>query len=163
MLPTRWDPFRSLTRELGSMHREMDDLFRRTFGLSKEAPSEAGFYMAPAVNTFTKGNTYCVEAELPGVDKDDLDVSIDGNVLTLRGERKADTETKEEDYYIRETQYGSFIRRLTLPEGVDTEGIHAKFEDGILRISMPMEKKAATGRKVLIEGSEEGKKGKKVH
>lgn len=163
MLPTRWDPFRSLTRELGSMHREMDDLFRRTFGLGRETPSEAGFFMAPPVNTYTKGNTYFVEAELPGVNKDDLDVSIDGNILTLRGERKADKEMKEEDYLIRETQYGSFIRRLTLPEGVDTGEIHARFEDGVLRISMPFEKKLAEGRKVLVEGPGEGKKGKKVH
>jgi len=163
MLPTRWDPFRNMTKELSTIHREMDDLFRRTFGLSRETPSEGGLFMAPPVNTYMKGNTCFVEAELPGVNKDDLEVSVDGNILTLRGERKADKETKEEDYLIRESQYGSFIRRLTLPEGVDAGEIHAMFEDGVLRISMPIEKKLAAGRKVLIEGPGEGKKGKKVH
>jgi len=163
MLPIRWDPFSNLTRELGTIHREMDELFRRTFGLTKEAPHEAGFYMTPAVNTYTKENTYVVEAELPGVHKDDLDVSIEGHILTLKGERKTSKETKEDDYYIRESQYGSFVRKLTLPEGVNTEHIHAKFEDGILFVSMPIEKKLTAGRKVLIEGTTEGKKEKKVH
>jgi HSP20 family protein len=163
MLPTRWDPFRSLTKELGTLHHEMDDLFRRTFGLTKETPGEANFYMAPAINTYTKGEKYFVEAELPGVSMDDLDVSIDGGILTLRGERKADKETKEDDYFIRESHYGSFIRRLSLPEGINVDQVHAKFEDGVLRISMPIEKKLATGRKVLIEGQGEKKKEKKPH
>jgi HSP20 family protein len=163
MLPIRWDPLRSLTKDLGSMHREMDELFRRTLGWTTEAPGESGYQLAPAVNTYTKGNTYFVEAELPGVSKADLDVSIDGNVLTLRGERKAETETKEEDYFIHESQYGSFIRRLALPEGVDCDRIRANFEDGLLRVSMPIEKKIAAGRKVQIEGAESGRKEKRVH
>ena len=163
MLPTRWEPFRSLSKELSSMHREMDELFRRTFGFGEEASAREGFSMAPAINTYTKDNRYCVEAELPGVGKDDLDVNIEGDILTLRGERRADKETKEEDYYIRESRYGSFIRRLPLPEGVDTDQVSAKFEDGILRISMPIEKKLAKGRKVMIEGPEKEQKEKKVH
>jgi HSP20 family protein len=141
----------------------MDDLFRRTFGLSKETHGKTGLLMAPAVNTYTKGKKYFVEAELPGVSMDDLDVSIDGGVLTLRGERKEDKETKEDDYFIRESHYGSFLRRLTLPEGVNVDEVHAKFEDGVLRISMPIEKKLSTGRKVLIEGQEKKKIEKKTH
>jgi HSP20 family protein len=162
MLPVRWEPFRSINKELSTLHREMDELFRRTFGWGAE-PSvlERGGVMSPAINTFTKGNTYCVEAELPGVAKKDVDVSVEGNILTLRGERRESKETKEEDYFIREAQYGSFVRRLTLPEGVNTDEIHAKYENGILQISMPLEKKVSTGRKVLIEGAEESKK--RVH
>lgn len=162
MLPVRWEPFRGLNRELGTLHREMDELFRKTFGLTTEAPFERGL-ITPAVNAFVEGSNYCVEAELPGIDKKDLDVSIDGNVLTLRGDRKASKERKEENYFIRESQYGSFVRRLTLPEGVNTEKIHAAFENGVLRISMPMEKKIATGRKVLIEGPEESVKKREIH
>lgn len=158
MLPTRWDPLRSLARDLDTMHREMDDLFKRTFGMAKETQGERALDMTPVINAYTKGKTYFVEAELPGVNRDDLDVSVDGKILTLRGERKEDKETKEEDFLIRESRYGSFIRRLTLPEGVNTEKIHANFENGVLRISMPLEKKLTTGRKVLIEGTEEGKK-----
>jgi HSP20 family protein len=163
MLPVRWDPFRGLTRELGTLHREMDDLFRRTFGVTTEPALERGGFISPAVNTFVKGDTYFVEAEIPGVSKEDLDVSIEGNILTLRGERKQSKETKEEDYYLREAQYGSFIRRLSLPEGVNSEKIQAVYENGILRISMPVTKKAITGRKVLVAGPEEGKKKGEVH
>ena len=162
MLPVRWEPFRGLGRELGTLHREMDELFRKTFGLTAETPFERGL-ITPAVNVFVEGNNYCVEAELPGIEKKDLDVSIDGNVLTLRGDRKESKERKEENYFIRESQYGSFVRRLTLPEGVNTEKIHAAYENGVLRISMPMEKKIATGRKVLIEGPEESGKKREIH
>ena len=162
MLPIRWDPF----KDLSTLHREMDDLFRRTFGsfgLGREPAVEAGALLTPAVNTFTKEGIFHIQAEIPGVSKDDLDVSVDGNVLTLKGDRKTDKETKEKDYYLRESQYGSFLRRLTLPEGVNTEKIHAAYRDGVLEITMPMAKKLPTGRKVMIEGHEEGKKGKEVH
>lgn len=155
MLPTRWDPFRSINKELSSLHREMDDLFRRTFGTTMEAK---GGVISPTINTYAKGNMFCVEAEIPGVEKGDLDVSVDGDVLTLRGERKESKEVKEEDYIVRESQFGSFVRRLTLPEGVNTDQIHASYDNGILKISMPVEKKLSTGRKVQIEGPAEGKK-----
>ena len=153
MLPARWDPFRSINKELSSLHREMDDLFRRTFGQTMETKG----VMSPAINTYSKGNTFCVEAEIPGVKVEDLDVSVDGDILTLRGERKESKEVKEEDYMVRESQFGSFIRRLTLPEGVNTDQIHASFDNGLLKISMPVEKKLSTGRKVQIEGPTEGK------
>ncbi len=162
MLPVRWDPF----RDLSSLHKEIDELFRRTFGsfgTTGEKVSEAGISMSPAINTFAKGDKFHIEAELPGIDKKDLDVSIDGHVLTIRGERKMSKETKEEDFLVRESQYGSFLRRLTLPEGVNTEKIHASYEDGILEITMPMSKKLSGGRKVMITGPEEGRKGQEVH
>lgn len=154
MLPARWDPFRNINRELSSLHREMDDLFQRTFGTTLEAK---GGVISPTVNTYVKGNTFCVEAEIPGVEKGDLDVSVDGNMLILQGERKEGKEVKEEDYILRESQFGSFVRRLTLPEGANPEQIHAFYENGILKISMPLEKKLSSGRKVQIEGPAEGK------
>jgi len=163
MLPVRFDPFRGLGRELSTLHKEMDELFRKTFGLTTEPAFERGGMISPAVNTYVEGNNYFVEAELPGINKKDLDVSIDGNVLTLRGERRESKERKEEDYFIREAQYGTFVRRLTLPEGVNTEKIHAAYDNGMLRISMPLEKKLTTGRKVLIAGPEESGKKREVH
>lgn len=156
MLPIRWDPF----RDLSTLHREIDSLFRRTFGSPGETESEATLLMSPKLNAFVKDNVYHVEAELPGMDRNDLDVNIEGNILTVRGERKMSKDTKEEDFLVRESQYGSFLRRLTLPEGVDTDKVQAKYDNGILMITMPMTKKLTGGRKVLIEGGT-GKPGSK--
>jgi HSP20 family protein len=156
MLPIRWDPF----RDLSTLHREIDSLFRRTFGSLEETESEATLLMSPKLNAFVKDNVYHVEAELPGLNRDDLDVNIEGNILTLRGERKMSKERKEEDFLLRESQYGSFLRRLTLPDGVDSDKVQAKYDNGILMITMPMTKKLTGGRKVLVEGGS-GKLGSK--
>lgn len=163
MLPIRWDPFKDLGRELTSLHREMDELFRRTFGLTGEGGGvQTAAFVSPVVNTYVRDQQFCIDSELPGVNKKDLDVSVEGNVLTLRGERQSSKEITEDAYMLRESRVGSFVRRLTLPEGVNTEKIHASYENGILHISMPMEKQIG-GRKVLIEGAEEGKKAKEIH
>lgn len=162
MLPIRWDPF----KDLSVLHREIDDLFRRTFGsfgAERETAAEGRTMMSPQVNTFVKDNLFHVQAELPGINKKDLDVSIDGRVLTLRGERRESKEVKEEHYLMRESRSGSFMRRLTLPEGVNTEKVHASYEDGILQVTMPMTQKVTGGRKVLIEGAEEAKRKGGVH
>jgi HSP20 family protein len=150
MLPIRWDPL----RELGTFHRHIDDLFRRSFGLAR---GEEGSLFSPMINAYVKGGTYCIEAEIPGVDKKDLELHMEGNVLTLRGERKMSKETKEEDYYLKESQYGSFMRRLTLPEGANTEQLHASYDKGVLKITMPIDKKAIAGRRIEIEALEESK------
>ena len=160
MLPMRWDPFRELGREFGSFHREMDDLLRRTFG-AHEVTAEEGVLLAPPVNTYARDNTFFVQVEIPGLDKKDIEVSLEGNQLTIRGERKSTREVKEQDYLLRESRQGTFLRRLTLPDGVNTDKVHAGYKDGILEITMPMVK-AVGGRKVLIEGAET-EKGREMH
>jgi len=162
MLPIRWDPIKDVSRELRSLHREMDDIFRRTFGIGREGYPESASFMTPRINTYRKGENFCIEAELPGVSKNDLDLSVEGNTLTLRGERKIAKETREEDFYTRECEYGNFIRRMSLPEGIDPGKIQASFQDGVLQITMPMTK-GAQEKKIMIEGPEEGKKKEKIH
>lgn len=155
MLPTRWDPFRELTRDLGVLHREFDDLFRRTFGGERALAGED--LRMPLVNTFVKDNVLHVEAELPGIRSEDLDVSVEGHVLTIRATASKESEVKEEHYLMRECSKQSFLRRLDLPEGINAEAVHAKFEDGILRLTMPILKQVE-GRKIPIETAK-----KKVH
>ena len=155
MLPVRWDPF----REMSTFRREMDDFFRRTFGLTR-GETEKGVF-SPVVNAYVKGDSYCIEAEIPGVEKKDLDVTVEGHLLAIRGERRMSRETKEEEYIIRESEFGTFLRRVTLPEGVNTENVHASYDNGVLKITLPMEKKAIAGRKIEIEGTE--KEGRKTH
>lgn len=155
MLPTHWDPFRDLSKELNLLHREMDDMFRRTFGVTRDATGECTGLGAPAVNTYVKDQTFYVEVELPGVKKDQLDVHVDGNMLIISGERSANREVKDQEYLIRETRCGSFRRRLILPEGANPDKILAGFKNGILEVSMPMEKKGPRGRKVTVTGEED--------
>ncbi len=158
MLPIRWDPF----RDFGSLQRELDSLLRETFGGALTETGTAMTTLSPAVNSFIKDNAFYLQTELPGVGKDDLDISIEENMLTIKGERKESSEKEERDYLLKESRYGSFVRRVTLPDGVNTDKVHAICEDGVLEITMPIEKKSATSRKVLVEGKE-GKKERKIH
>ena len=155
MLPTRWDPFRELARDFGTLHKEFDELFRRTFGAEPRGIGEE--LRMPLVNTYIKDNAMHIDAELPGVQAEDLDVSVEGRVLTIRAESSKKSEVKEEKYLMRESHKQSYLRRLDLPENINAEEIHAKFEDGVLHLTMPVTQ-IAEGRKIKIEGGK-----KKVH
>lgn len=159
MLPIRWEPI----RELNTFQRELDDLFHRMFGVTREAGVGAALLSAPAINTYVKDNTFYLEADLPGVDSDKLDVRIDGHELVLRGERRETSKTEEADFLVRESRCNTFERRLTLPDGVDTDKIHATYKDGLLEITLPVVKTTMGGRKVPIEGLGAAKKSKEVH
>ncbi len=148
----RWTPL-----SLSSLHKEIDDLFRRTFEeMTRLTPFfREGYY--PAVDCFVKDGKFWVRVELPGIDPKDIDLSVVGNQLIIKGSRKAHEEVKEEEYLMRELYYGSFERTVTLPEGVETDKIHAAYKDGILEISMPCES-ARLPRKIHIEVEGEKKK-----
>lgn len=92
---------------------------------------------APSVNTREGEHAYHVEVDLPGVKKEDINVNVKDNIVTISGERRAKEEIKEEDYYKVESSYGKFERSFTLPENVDVENIHAESEDGVLEVVIP--------------------------
>jgi len=91
----------------------------------------------PSVNTREGEYAYHVEADLPGVKKEDISIDVQDNTLTISGVRKSKEEIKEEDYYKVESQYGKFERSFSLPENVDTEDIHAESKDGVLEVVIP--------------------------
>lgn len=102
----------------------------------------------PSIEVFSKDNDLIVKAELPGVTKKDVDVSLTGNTLTISGERKMEEKIEEKNFYKMETSYGKFRRSITLPVEAGTEDIHATFKDGILTVTVkgaaaevPMKKK----------------------
>jgi len=105
------------------------------------APRE-GMAWAPAVEMYEKDNNFVVRAELPGVKKEDVDVTITGETLTIRGERKLSKEVRDEDYHRCESHYGSFSRSITLPAAVDAKKIEATYEHGILEIRVPKAREA---------------------
>jgi len=101
-----------------------------------EEPKEV-FDFTPAVNTREGDDAYFIDVDLPGVKKEDVEISVDKNVLTIKGKRETRNEVKEDDYYRIESAYGTFSRSFTLPEKVDVENIEAKSEDGVLEIIIP--------------------------
>src|ERR1044071_1133634 len=117
----RWNPL----EELSSWHRDIDELFGRVVG--RQETSTVGTW-APRVEAYRKDNEYVVRLDLPGVDPKEVEIQAEGNVLTIKGERK--TETKEADY--QETFYGKFERSLNLPQGVEADKISAQYHHGVL-------------------------------
>ncbi len=112
-----------------------------------------GFDFAPRVDTAETDTAYEVTAELPGVDEKDIKISLEDNVLCISGEKKAEREEKKKDYVVSERSYGSFKRAFTLPENVDAEKIAAKFDKGVLKLTMPKTAPSpAKRREIPIKG-----------
>lgn len=153
----KWDPI----KELSGIQRDMDDLFRRVFGgltptsLLRREAFRGEWY--PAIDCYMKNNQFIVHADLPGVNPKDVDISLTGNVLTIRGERKSEVEEKKEGYLFHETSFGTFERVLTLPEGIDVSKVKATYKNGVLELTMPA-KAEALPKKVNIEIEAETKK-----
>ena len=105
----------------------------------------------PAVNTREDEKAYYIEVDLPGVKKEDIDVTTEDNVLTISGERKVREEVKEEEYYKVESRYGKFSRSFTLPEDADVEKIEAHAEDGVLEVVIPKKAEVTKVKKIAIK------------
>jgi HSP20 family protein len=105
----------------------------------------------PKVNTRETEDNYHIEVELAGVKKEDVDIKVDGNVLTISGERAVRDEVKDEDYHKVESRYGLFSRSFTLPEKVDIGNIQAEFENGMLEVVIPKLKIDTSSRKIEIK------------
>jgi len=158
MLPIRFDPLRDLT----TLQREFYDMLRRMFGQGRET-EEGMFTVTPTINCYVKDHVYHLEADLPGVDADNLDVRIEGAELTIRGERRTGKESKGADYMLHESRVTSFERSVRLPRGADGDNAHASFKDGMLEVTMPIVSQLDTGRKIPVERIKEEKKSKEIH
>ena len=149
MAIVRWEPFRDLLAIQDRMNRIFDDSFR---GMNRPADDDwaLGGTWAPLVDIYEREGNIELKAELPGIDPKDVDVRVENNVLTLRGERKVDREVKRESYHRVERAYGSFSRSFTLPTVVDTEKIKAEYRDGVLHLTLP-KKEEAKPRQISIK------------
>jgi HSP20 family protein len=116
----------------------MDKLFNSFLGAEREGEVANIGLRWPSIESYVKEGKLFIKAELPGVDAKDLDLTIIERDLVIKGERKAEKDEKEKDYSYREISYGSFERRFLLPEGVKTEELKAKFNNGILEITVPV-------------------------
>ncbi len=143
-----WRPFRELER----LARRLESPFR-VLEEFEEGREEA---FLPAIESYVKEGNLVVRADVPGMEPKDIEVSILGNVLTVKGERRTEQEVKKEDYLRREVSYGSFERRMTLPEGAATDKVKASFKNGVLEVTLPLPKETVA-QKVPIEAEPEKK------
>jgi HSP20 family protein len=134
-----WDPF----REMEEMQNRMAALFGRRLPI-KDAGEEAIALTewSPAIDISEDDKEYTIKAELPGVNKEDVRVTVEGGVLSVSGERRAEKEEKNKKYHRIERSYGSFMRSFTLPEGAAGDKVTADFKDGVLHIHLPKDEKA---------------------
>lgn len=133
----------------------MDRLFQDYPGRSwPEEEALAKDIWNPPVDVFETKDSLVLKADLPQVNKEDVDISVDGNLLTIRGERKREKEINEKDYYRMERSYGTFSRSFTLPGTVNAEKIEASFEGGVLSVTLPKKEESKPKQiKVKVEGN----------
>jgi HSP20 family protein len=142
-------PFTREKNELARLHKDMDDLVTSFFGSRPTLFSEREVW--PAIDISEDENRVTVKAEVPGCRAEDVDISVQGNILSISGEKKHEEEKKEKGYYYAERSYGFFRRDLTLPTDVDSTKIEAACKDGVLTISMPKSERAKA-IKVKVKG-----------
>ena len=133
----RFDPF-----------REFEDILRRYSEptgrnlLNREQESVLSASWTPSVDINETKDAYVVKGELPGVDKDNVDISIEDNLLVIRGEKKVEKESEEDKFHRKECVYGSFERSFSLPKQVDINNVEASFDNGVLKLNIPKAEEA---------------------
>ena len=142
----RWQPGFGVRRftphhELADMHSDMGRLFNWAFGGRGDVSALTSDWM-PAIDVYEDDNAYHVRADLPGLKRDEIDITLDNNTLSISGEKKDGNETKSENVYRAERYYGKFLRSVELPSVVNTEKIEAQYKDGVLEIVVPKSEEA---------------------
>ncbi len=129
---SRWEPMREMVTLRDAMDRLFDDAFTRPWNLG-----DGGRFGMPAVDMYQTDDDVVVKMSVPGMKPEDVQISVTGDTLVIKGETKEENDNKEKAYHIREQRWGSFERTLTLPTAVRPEKAQADFKDGILTITLP--------------------------
>jgi HSP20 family protein len=133
MALVRWEP----VRELSSLQNDMNRLFNTFFDAPTAGAGNASRRWIPAMDLVETDDQFVLKADLPGLTDEDVHIDVEGDVLTVSGERRAEHEEKREGYVRVERSFGAFRRSLTLPEGVDPEAVSASFDRGVLEVRIP--------------------------
>src|SRR5689334_6973813 len=156
---TRWEPY----RELSLLQDRMIRLFQDSMSSNHDEDLTTGAFV-PAVDIYEDEHNITLKVEVPGVDEKDIDVRVENNTLTVRGERKFEKEEKEENFHRVERRYGSFTRSFTLPNSVETENVQATYDKGVLEIRLakkaeakPKQIKVKVGSERTLEAKAHGK------
>src|SRR3984885_5752031 len=150
MAISRWYPI----REVATLQDRVNSLFQ-DFAGDNQAVTAAAF--APAVDVYENGEKVVLKLDVPGIKEEDLDIRVENQTLSVRGERKFEKEEKEENFHRIERRYGSFFRSFSLPTTVDTENVDASYNAGVLKLEL--KKKASAQPRQIKLGSAEGNNG----
>lgn len=139
MAIVRWDPF----RELQSMQDRMNRIFGDVYARRGDDDVMARGDWMPLVDIYENDrHELLIKAEMPGMKREDIDIKVENNTLTIRGERRRESEVREEQYHRVERSYGSFSRSFSLPSTVDSERVSAEYKDGVLTVLLPTREEA---------------------
>ena len=145
MTITRFDPFRELTTLQDRMNRLFGDVYLRD-----EDIAQRGNWVPPVDIFETSGRDLVIKVELPDVNREDVEVTVENSTLTIRGEKKMPADVKEDQFRRVERRYGRFTRSFTLPNTVDTSKVSAEFKNGVLTVTLPF-KEEAKPRTINVE------------
>lgn len=157
--------FPSVPEHFRSLRNEMDRLFDRfaggvgfppfgrMFDLAPPWRGDGGFTASPAVEVSEDDKCYRITAELPGLSEKDVEVTISGDSLLIKGEKRQEREDKQKNYHFSERSYGSFQRAFTLPEGIERDKIDAEFSKGVLTITLPKSADAQKQKKIEVKAA----------
>ena len=153
----RYDPF----RDLRNLQEEVNRLFSTnlTRGFGEESIGRGAWN--PSVDIYENKDHIVLEAELPGMKREDFELSVENNVITLRGERQFEKNEDSDNYHRVERSYGSFTRSFTLPQTVSAEGATAEYKNGVLRVTLP-KREEAKARRIEISGEGAGSTAKTI-
>src|SRR5262252_4715953 len=152
----RYDPF----RDLRTLQEEVNRLFTGNLARAFDDEGIARGAWSPNVDIYENKDKFVLEAELPGMKREDFDLSVENNVITLRGERKFEKKEQTDNYHRVERSYGAFTRSFTLPPTVSGDGATAEYRNGVLRVTLP-KREEAKARRIEIS-SEAGSRAKKI-
>ena len=147
----RYDPF----RDLRSLQDEVNRLFTSNLTRSFDDEGIARGAWSPSVDIFENKDHIVLEAELPGMNREDFELSVENNVITLRGERHFEKKDDTDNYHRVERAYGSFTRSFTLPQTVSAEGANAEYRNGVLRVTLP-KREETKARRIEVKGEGSG-------
>lgn len=143
----RYDPF----RDLRSLQEEVNRLFTTNLGRGFGDEGIGRGAWNPSVDIYENKDQIVLEAELPGMNRDDFELTVENNVITLRGERQFEKKEEADNYHRVERSYGSFTRSFTLPQTVSAEGANAEYRNGVLRVTLP-KREETKARRIEISG-----------
>ena len=158
MAITRFSPFRTPLSDVALLQSRLNSIFNDFPRFSGDNESLSGGNFVPPVDVYEDAHKVVLKLEVPGIKQEDLDIRLENQTLTIKGERKFEKDEKEENFHRIERSYGSFLRSFTLPQTVDSENVQASYENGVLGITLNKKAEAKPKQVKISVGSTPGPK-----